>query len=222
MPVQEPTICRALDDSSLLLSTVGRLKVLIRSGVKVKGESSPMESVKNMISTKKLTVIAILAAQASVLHFLESMFPNPLPIPGIKLGLANIITLLALIFLDLKAALQIIVLRTTLGSLFSGTLFGPGFFMSFSGAVTAAFIMALLLRFSKGLSMVGISIAGAAAHNLGQLVIASLILRFSGIFFYLPFMLMFSVPTGFMIGLLTRNLVKYIKATNRFNIMLND
>ena len=181
-----------------------------------------MESVKNMIPTKKLAVIAILVAQASVLHFLESMFPSPLPIPGVKLGLANIITLLALIVFDFKTALQITVLRTILGSLLSGTLLGIGFFMSFSGAVTAALIMALLLRSFKGFSLVGISIAGAAAHNLGQLVMAALILQFSGIFFYLPFMLLFSLPTGFLIGLLTKEIVNYIKATNRFNSILNE
>lgn len=181
-----------------------------------------MESVKNMIPTKKLAVIAILVAQASVLHFLESMFPSPLPIPGVKLGLANIITLLALIVFDFKTTLQITVLRTILGSLLSGTLLGIGFFMSFSGAITAAFLMAFLLRFVKGFSLVGISIAGAAAHNLGQLVMAALILRFPGIFFYLPFMLLFSVPTGFLIGLLTKELVNYIKATNRLNSILND
>ncbi|SFG34835.1 heptaprenyl diphosphate synthase [Desulfotomaculum arcticum] len=181
-----------------------------------------MEFTENMTSTKKLAVIAILVAQASVLHFLESLLPNPLPIPGVKLGLANIITLLALIVFDFKTALQITVLRAILGSLLSGTLFGMGFFMSFSGAVTAALMMGLLLRFFKGLGMVGISIAGAAAHNLGQLVMAALILRFAGIFFYLPFMLLFSVPTGFLIGLLTKELVGYIKATNRFNSILND
>ncbi|GBF34343.1 heptaprenyl diphosphate synthase component I [Desulfocucumis palustris] len=167
---------------------------------------------ENMTSTKKLALIAILAAQASVLHFLESMFPNPLPLPGVKLGLANIITLLALIVLDFKTALQITVLRTIFGSLLSGTLFGIGFFMSFSGAVTATFVMALLLRLFRGCGIVGVSIAGAAAHNLGQLVMAALIIQFAGIFFYLPFMLLFSVPTGFLTGLLTRELVKHIKA----------
>jgi heptaprenyl diphosphate synthase len=179
-----------------------------------------MESVTKVIATKKLAVIAILVAQASVLHFLESMFPNPLPIPGVKLGLANIITLLVLVVFDFKTALQITVLRTILGSLLSGTLFGVGFFLSFSGAVTAAFMMAILLHFLKGFSIVGISIAGAVAHNIGQLVIAALILRFSGIFFYLPFMLLFSIPTGILIGLLANDLVKYIKATNR--CVLND
>lgn len=177
---------------------------------------------KKVIPTKKLAVIAILIAQAAVLHFLESMFPNPLPIPGVKLGLANIITLLALILFDFKTAQQVAVMRTILGSLLSGTLFGMGFFMSFSGAVSAAVIMALLLRYWKGLSYIGISIAGAVGHNIGQLIMAALVLRFSGIFYYLPVMMFFSVPTGLITGLLINELVKYMKATNRFNSILND
>ncbi|NBJ14418.1 MAG: Gx transporter family protein [Dehalobacter sp. 4CP] len=181
-----------------------------------------MEYVKNVISTKKLAVIAILVAQASVLHYIESMFPSPLPIPGVKLGLANIITLVALVVFDFKTALQITVLRTVLGSLLSGTLFGMGFFMSFLGAVAAAVVMAVLLHLFTGLSMVGISVAGAVAHNLGQLAMAALVLRFSGIFFYLPVMLLFSVPTGIITGIIINELVKYIKATNRFNNLLDD
>lgn len=166
--------------------------------------------------TKKLAVIAMLVAQASVLHFLESILPNPIPIPGVKLGLANIIALLALVVFDFKTALQITVLRTILGSLLSGTLFGVGFFMSFTGAVTSVCFMALLVRLFPSFALPAVSIFGAAAHNIGQLLMASLILKFSGIFYYLPLMLVFSLPTGLITGLLVRELVQYIRATNRF------
>lgn len=177
---------------------------------------------KNMMTTKKLAVVAILIAQAAVLHYLESLFPNPLPIPGVKLGLANTITLLALIVFDFKTALQITVMRTILGSLLSGTLFGMGFLMSFSGAVAATVIMALVLRISKNFHIVLVSIIGAIAHNLGQLLMASLVLRFTGIFLYLPVMLLFSIPTGIITGLLLNELVKYIKATNRFDAFIDE
>lgn len=169
-----------------------------------------------MTPTKKLAIIAMLVAQAAVLHFLESLLPNPIPIPGVKLGLANIITLIALVVFDFKTALNITVLRTILGSLLSGTLFGVGFLMSFSGAITSTCLMAILLRAFPGFSLIGISVAGAAVHNLGQLFMAALILNFPGIFLYLPFMLLFSVPTGIIIGLLVKELVQYIKLTNRF------
>lgn len=161
----------------------------------------------------------MLVAQASVLHFLESLFPNPVPIPGVKLGLANIITLLAIVVFDFKTALEITILRTILGSMLSGTLFGVGFLLSFSGAVTAACFMAILWHVLSGFGLIGISVAGAAAHNLGQLAMAALILNFSGILFYLPVMLLFSVPTGIITGLLVRELVRYIRATNRFAVL---
>lgn len=169
-----------------------------------------------MTPTKKLAIIAMLVAQASILHFVESLLPNPIPIPGVKLGLANIITLLALVVFDFRTAINITVLRTILGSLLSGTLFGVGFFMSFSGALVSTCIMAACLRTFSGLSLIGISVLGAAAHNLGQLLMAALILKFPGIIFYLPFMLLFSIPTGIIIGLLVKELVKYIQLSNRF------
>lgn len=181
-----------------------------------------MESAHKMVTTKKLAVIAILVTQAAVLHYLESMFPNPVPVPGVKLGLANIITLVALVVFDFRTSMLITVMRTILGSLLAGTLFGMGFFMSLAGAVTATIVMALVLRFFKMLGMVGISILGAAAHNIGQLIMATFVLDFAGIFLYLPAMLLFSVPTGILTGLLINELVKYIKATNRVHAILDD
>ncbi|HOQ10671.1 MAG TPA: Gx transporter family protein [Syntrophomonadaceae bacterium] len=181
-----------------------------------------MYSVSKIVSTKRLAVIAMLVAQAAVLHYLESLIPNPVPVPGVKLGLANIITLIALVIFDFRTALEIAIMRTILGSLLAGTLFGMGFFMSFSGAVTSTVVMALILRSFNMLSMVGISILGAIAHNVGQLIMATLVLHFPGIFFYLPAMLLFSIPTGILTGLLTNELVKYIRATNRVQTLLDD
>jgi heptaprenyl diphosphate synthase len=181
-----------------------------------------MDSASKNVSTKKLAVIAMLVTQAAVLHYLESLFPNPVPIPGIKLGLANIITLVALVIFDFKTAMQITVLRTILGSLLAGTLFGMGFFMSFAGAVSATIVMALVLRASKLLGIVSISILGAIAHNIGQLLMATIVLHFPGIFLYLPVMLAFSVPTGILTGLLINELIKYLEATNRIQAMFDE
>lgn len=169
-----------------------------------------------MTPTKKLAIIAMLVAQASVLHFLESLLPNPIPIPGVKLGLANIITLLALLIFDFKTAMQITVLRTILGSLLSGTLLGVGFLMSFSGAIVSTVVMALLVYIGRGSAITVVSVAGAAAHNLGQLAMAALILQFAGIIYYLPFMLLFSVPTGIITGLLVKALIEHTRAMDRY------
>lgn len=175
-----------------------------------------------IFSTKKLAVIAVLVAQAVVLHYLESFFPNPVPIPGVKLGLANIITLLALVAFDFKTALEIVLLRTVIGSLLSGTLFGVGFLMSLSGALAAACMMVVVLRFFPSFSLIGVSVAGAAVHNLGQLAMAALIIRHSGILYYLPAMLLFSVPTGIITGILLTQIIKFLKSTNRFDSLFYD
>lgn len=168
------------------------------------------------MSTKKLALISILVAQATVLHYIESLLPVPIPIPGVKLGLANIITLLALVMFDFKTSLTVISMRTVLGSLLSGTLFGLGFLLSFSGSLLAGCVMGVLLLFSPYFSYIGISIAGAIAHCVGQLLMAALILNQPGIFYYLPIMLLLSVPTGCVTGLLLQELVKYLRTTQRY------
>ena len=176
-----------------------------------------------MISTRKLTTIAVLVALAIVLHLFEALIPIPFPIPGVKLGLANIVTLLALVLFDFKTALTIAIMRTVLGSLLSGTLFNIAFFLSFSGAITATCVMAILLYLGKSLnfhlrfSLLGLSVAGAAAHNLGQLAMAALLIKHSGIFYYLPVMLLSSIPTGILTGLLLRELLKYLKVSGQLD-----
>ncbi|MGR6836644.1 Gx transporter family protein [Syntrophomonas erecta] len=171
--------------------------------------------------TRKLTIIAVLVAQAIVLHLFEALIPIPIPIPGVKLGLANIITLLALVIFDFKTGLLVAFLRTVLGSLLSGTLLNIAFFLSFSGAITATCLMALLIywipsaRLPSGYSLLAISVAGAAAHNLGQLAMAALLIKHTAIFYYLPIMLLSSVPTGFLTGLLLRELLKYLKSSGQ-------
>lgn len=176
-----------------------------------------------MVQTKKLTTIAVLVALAIVLHLFEALIPIPFPIPGVKLGLANIITLLALVIFDFKTAFIIACMRTVLGSLLSGTLLNIAFFLSFSGAVTATCLMAILLHLGRspnccsGFSLLGISVAGAAAHNLGQLAMAALLIKHTGIFYYLPVMLLSSIPTGILTGLLLRELLKYLRASGQLD-----
>jgi len=176
-----------------------------------------------MDSTKKQALIAVLVAQGIVLHLLESMFPIPLPIPGVKLGLANIVTLLALVLFDFKTAFLIALLRTVLGSLVTGTLFSIAFFMSFAGAVASVSIMGLFILLSGWISrdseagLLSTSISGAVAHNLGQLAMAALLIQHAGIFYYLPVMLLASVPTGILTGILLRELLKYLRLSGRLD-----
>lgn len=176
-----------------------------------------------MNSTKKQALIAVLVAQGIVLHLLESMFPIPVPIPGVKLGLANIVTLLALVLIDFKTAFFIAFLRSVLGALVTGTLFSVAFFMSFAGAISSVCLMGLLFwlitRFSRNPEpgLLGISVGGAIAHNLGQLAMAALLIQHTGIFYYLPVMLAASIPTGILTGILLRQLLKYLTLSGQLD-----
>lgn len=178
------------------------------------------------MSLRKQTIIAVLLSLAIILHLFEALIPIPFPILGVKLGLANIVTLLALVLFDFKTAFLIAFLRTMLGSLLSGTIFNIAFFLSFAGAITSTCFMAILLFLlppifhhdDRGFSLVGISIGGAAAHNLGQLAMAALLIKHSGIFYYLPIMLLSSIPTGFLTGLILRELIKYMKLSGQLEI----
>jgi heptaprenyl diphosphate synthase len=139
------------------------------------------------------------------------LLPNPLPIPGVKLGLANIVTLLAIYLFGAKEGLAISVLRVLFVSFLSGTFLSVGFFLSLSGATISALVMASLKNFVPSLSLVGISIAGAVTHNVAQLLAASVLIQTGYIFFYLPVLLLAGLPTGLSTGYITRLLLPYLQ-----------
>ncbi|MGM0689762.1 MAG: Gx transporter family protein [Bacillota bacterium] len=151
-----------------------------------------------------LTYLAVLITFAVVIHTVESALPLPMPVPGVRLGLANVITLLALILFGLRSGLLIAIIRSILGSLFVGGLFGFGFWLSLSAGITSCLVMALVLLLqNKGLvSLISVSVLGAAAHNLTQLGLASLIISNPDLLLgYYPLLLLLSVPTGIFTGI---------------------
>ena len=160
------------------------------------------------MQTKRMIVLALMTVMAGVLHFVEASLPLPLPIPGCKLGLANIISLYVLVRFGLKDALVVVVLRVLLGSLLSGTLLSSGFFMSFSGALVACLVMHITRRYLTVFSVVGVSVMGAVAHNISQLAVAALLIGSGAIWCYLPYLLLFAVFTGIFTGLTVRYLVE--------------
>ncbi len=153
------------------------------------------------MNTKKITTAGILTAAAIILHIVEALLPNPFPVPGVKLGLANIITLWALYSLDFSSAIIITILRVSLGSLLTGTFLSFGFFMAFAGGITSACLMALFIRLLPKTSPIGISIVGAVVHNVTQLSVASFFLEQVGVFFYLPVLLFAALPAGAVTGI---------------------
>lgn len=158
-------------------------------------------------TTKNIALCAVLAALALGLSTLEGLFPVSLliPLPGVKLGLANIVTVFALYRLGAEAALAILVTRCLLGGLFAGNL--SAMLFSVLGGVTAMLVIILLQRLPR-LSVYGVSLGGAAAHNVGQMAAAVITLGSTMVLGYLPFLLAVSLVTGTLTGFVTALLLR--------------
>jgi heptaprenyl diphosphate synthase len=166
-----------------------------------------------MSDTRKMVFFSLLVALGTTLHVVEGMIPNPFPLPGLKLGLANIVTLITVYFYGLRDGLAVTVLRVVLGSLIGGIFLSPGFLLSLSGAVVSTLVMAYFLRYAPCFSIKGVSVAGAVSHNLGQLLAASLMIRSGTVFYYLPFLLLAALPTGLVTGHLLELVVRRLGAS---------
>lgn len=146
------------------------------------------------MSAKKISYIAILSALAIVFGYIESLFPAA-PIPGIKLGLSNIVILFAIYRLDKSSAFFIMLIKVLVTSLlFSGL---NVFLYSFAGGLLS---LATMIAFKKLFSEIGVSMIGGVAHNLGQLLVAGLLMQTSAVFVYLPALLISGVIVGFITG----------------------
>ena len=159
------------------------------------------------LTTKQLTLCAVLTAMALALSYLENFFPLSLaiPIPGVKLGLANIVTVFALYVLGPGQAMLILIGRCLLGAVFAGNM--NALIFSLLGGVSAMLMMILLSR-RRRLSVYGVSIGGAAAHNIGQMAAAVITLGSTMVLGYLPFLLAVSLFTGTLTGFVTALLLR--------------
>ena len=165
------------------------------------------------LTTKQLTLCAVLTAMALALSYLENGFPLSLaiPLPGIKLGLANIVTVFALYALGAGQALLILLARCVLGAIFAGNV--NAMIFSVMGGVTAMLVMIGLSRVKK-LSIYGVSVGGAAAHNCGQVAAAILTLGNTAPLYYLPILLGVSLFTGALTGLIVACLFRGLAHTD--------
>lgn len=147
----------------------------------------------------RLTRCAVLTALALALSAAEGLVPLTIlfPLPGLRLGLANLVTVYALCRLSGREALLILLARCLLGALVGGRLSALAF--SLSGGLLALGVMALLLHL-RGFSLFGVSIAGAAAHNTGQILAAMAVLGTPAPLVYLPPLLLCSLATGTATG----------------------
>ncbi len=168
-----------------------------------------------MNKKKKDAVIIILICNAILISLLELLIPIPIPIPGVKLGLANIITIIAIAFLDFKDVLLVVFLRCVVVAVLSKGITVLPF--SLTGGLLSAMAMWLLYKKAWRLfSIKGISVVGAIVHNTAQLLVASVILGETVIFYYIPVLLVSAVVTGLITGSVSELTVREIEKKEVF------
>lgn len=173
-----------------------------------------------MRKTKKTVLISLLISLALVLHLFESFLPLNWIVPGAKLGLTNIVSLLAISLFSFSAAFQVVIFRILLASMLAGTFMTINFYLSFSGGVLSFLLMYFAYYFFKEqLSLIGISIIGAFFHNLAQIITAYFIIANTGIFYYLPFLMILALPTGFGVGLVSYFTLKYLAGSKTGGVL---
>lgn len=152
------------------------------------------------MSTKRITEFGLLLAISLVLAYLESLLPVMVAVPGVKLGLANIVTMLVLYRNGFKNAFFFMSLRVVMaGFLFSGI---AGIVYSFAGGLLSIVVMQTAKRFSF-FSAIGVSMLGAVFHNAGQIITAMLVMENAHILYYFPVLCVTGVVTGFLTGYLS-------------------
>lgn len=167
------------------------------------------------LNATKIALFAILTALALSLSLLEQMIPLGLmiPVPGIRLGLSNIITMFAIFYLGAVPAFLILLCRVFLLLLLSGNV--SSFFLSLCGGLLALLVMLLLKRwYGRLFSLFGVSVGGACAHNIGQIFGASLLLTSHAPFFYLPVLLFTGTATGILTAFVTSALFVAVDHSN--------
>jgi len=153
------------------------------------------------MKTKKITICAILAALALIIFVLESLIPSLIPVPGIKLGLANVVTLFALYYLGPAYAALILVTRVVLGCLLTGQT--AAFLYSLVGGALALLTAMLMKKiFKDSRKMWIVSVFSAAAHNLGQMAVALFLTGTWELIWYLPLLMVSGIITGALTGIL--------------------
>ena len=155
------------------------------------------------MKTKKMVFLGLMVGYSLILYILETYIPNPFIVffPGAKLGLTNIITLVSLLIFGFKETFIIVTVRVILSSIFAG----PMSYLLFSiGGAYLSLIVMFLVNKIKGFSVIGVSIAGAIAHNIGQLLVASILVENFLMITYLPIMLATSLVTGLFVGIVSQ------------------
>ena len=165
------------------------------------------------MKTRRLVFLAILTAISLTIYFVEAQIPLPIPVAGVKLGLANIVTLFALCLLGPLDALAILILRCTLGSIFTGQLIS--FLYSIAGGLLSFLVMLLGRKVTTDQQIFVVSILGAIAHNLGQIAVAILLTSTPGLLVYLPILMISGILSGTFTGIAAQYLIAHLRSLRK-------
>ena len=158
------------------------------------------------MKVQKMALLGVLTAGAIVIAILESFIPS-IGIPGVKLGLANIVILIILYELGIVEAIMVNLLRVFVVGLVRGTFLGMGFFMSLTGAVFSLGIMILFYLLIKKFSIIGVSVIGSIFHVGGQILIAMIYFGSAYIVLYLPVLAISAIITGVFVGIIAKLII---------------
>ena len=153
----------------------------------------------------RVAYFGVFTALALIFSYVESLIPINFGIPGIKLGLANLIIIIALYKMSVKEAYVLSVVRVVLAGFMFGNLFS--IIYSLAGGLLSLTVMALLKKSDK-FSLFGISMAGGVFHNVGQLIVAILVMENLNIVYYMPVLLISGLITGLVIGVVAGEMLK--------------
>lgn len=162
-------------------------------------------------TSKKVALYGMMIALAFLLSYVETLVPISLGVPGVKLGLANLVTMVGLYVIGIPGTIAISLVRIVLVGFTFGNMFSMLY--SLAGGALSLGVMILCRRLDC-FSQIGVSVAGGAGHNIGQLLVAALVVENSGVFYYLPFLLLAGTIAGALIGLLggvvTKRISKFV------------
>ena len=160
---------------------------------------------------KRIALFGMMTALAFTLSYLESLIPFSFGIPGVKLGLANLVVVMAIYTMSKGEALAIAVIRIIL----AGLTFGNAYSLAYSlcGGLMSLGVMLLLKK--TRLSVLGVSMAGGIVHNLGQLIVAAFVMSTVRIAYYLPVLLVSGLVTGLLIGIIARIIIDRVNKTDK-------
>ena len=163
---------------------------------------------RNKKTTKDIVLSGILCTLAILLSYIETFIPIPIPIPGFKLGFANIVIVVILYKYGLKYAMSVNIIRVILSALLFGNALS--FIYAFISGVASVFAMYLLKKINK-FSLITIAIMGALTHNIIQIVVAIIITKANSLISYAPFLIICSIISGSVVALLSSIILKKLK-----------